>query len=151
EPHDQEATLVLAHGLTRRVSEETGLAVDARCVDAALSFGRQYFSAASFPGPVLDLLKLTVGHAAKAGSQRIDPSAVIETVAPHTGRPASILDSSERVDLRSIRDFFTARVIGQDEAVGAVVERIAILKAGLNDPGKPIAVFLLAGPTGTGK
>jgi ATP-dependent Clp protease ATP-binding subunit ClpC len=35
--------------------------------------------------------------------------------------------------------------------VTAVVERIAMLKAGLNDPGKPIGVFLFAGPTGTGK
>ena len=42
-------------------------------------------------------------------------------------------------------------MIGQDEAVAAVVERIAMLKAGLNDPGKPIGVFLFAGPTGTGK
>ena len=51
----------------------------------------------------------------------------------------------------AVREFFTARVIGQDEAVGAVVDRIAMLKAGLNDPGKPIGVFLFAGPTGTGK
>ena len=42
-------------------------------------------------------------------------------------------------------------MIGQDEAVEAMVERIAMLKAGLNDPDKPIGVFLFAGPTGTGK
>jgi len=42
-------------------------------------------------------------------------------------------------------------VIGQTEAVEAIVQRIAMLKAGLNDPDKPIAVFLFAGPTGTGK
>ena len=42
-------------------------------------------------------------------------------------------------------------MIGQDEAVETIVERIAMLKAGLNDPGKPIGVFLFAGPTGTGK
>ena len=41
--------------------------------------------------------------------------------------------------------------MGQDEAVSAIVERIAMLKAGLNDGGKPIGVFLFAGPTGTGK
>jgi ATP-dependent Clp protease ATP-binding subunit ClpC len=42
-------------------------------------------------------------------------------------------------------------VLGQDEAVEAMVARIAMLKAGLNDPDKPIGVFLFAGPTGTGK
>ena len=62
-----------------------------------------------------------------------------------------MLDTREQLDLKSIRDFFTARVIGQDEAVEAMIARIAMLKAGLNDPNKPIGVFLLAGPTGTGK
>jgi ATP-dependent Clp protease ATP-binding subunit ClpC len=50
-----------------------------------------------------------------------------------------------------VRNFFAARVIGQDEAVEAIVGRIAMLKAGLGDPNKPIGVFLFAGPTGTGK
>ena len=35
--------------------------------------------------------------------------------------------------------------------MAAVVDRIAMLKAGLTDPGRPIGVFLFAGPTGTGK
>jgi len=55
------------------------------------------------------------------------------------------------VDLASVRQFFAGRVIGQNEAVTAIVDRIAMLKAGLNDPQKPIGVFLFAGPTGTGK
>ena len=73
------------------------------------------------------------------------------TLSQLTGLPVSILDSNERVDLASIRDYFASRVIGQDEAVSAIVDRIAMLKAGLNDPGKPIGVFLFAGSTGTGK
>ena len=151
EPQDQEDTQALADAFARRLGEATGLAVDQRCVETAVSSARQYLSAASFPGPVLDLLKLTVARVAKEDGKRIDSHSVIETLAQHTGLPASILDNTERVDLRSIRDYFTARVMGQEEAVGAVVERIAMLKAGLNDPGKPIGVFLFAGPTGTGK
>ena len=76
---------------------------------------------------------------------------MIQTLAQLTGLPSSILDNTERVDLAAIRAYFAARVMGQDEAVGAVVDRIAMLKAGLNDPGKPIGVLLFAGPTGTGK
>ena len=151
EPQDQEDTLELAHTLVQRVGKATGIAIDPRCVETAVSSARQYLSAASFPGPVLDLLKLTLSRVAKAGGRRMSPHSVIETLAQHTGLPASILDSSERVDLKSIRDYFSARVMGQPEAVDAVVDRIAMLKAGLNDPGKPIGVFLFAGPTGTGK
>ena len=81
----------------------------------------------------------------------ITPLQVLETLSQLSGLPVSILDTKGQLDLKSVRDFFAARVIGQDEAVEAVVDRVAMLKAGLNDPGKPIAVFLFAGPTGTGK
>ena len=151
EPQDPEETLALAQALARRLGETTGIAVDQRCVETALGSARQYLSSASFPGPVLDLLKLTVARLAKAGERRMDPHSVIETLAQHTGLPASILDSTERVDLEQIRGYFSARVMGQPEAVDAVVDRVAMLKAGLNDPGKPIGVFLFAGSTGTGK
>jgi ATP-dependent Clp protease ATP-binding subunit ClpC len=151
EPQDQEDTLALAHAFARRMGETLGVAIDPRCIETALSSARQYLTAASLPGPVLDLLKLTVSRIVKGGSPHIDARSVIETLAQHTGLPASILDGTERVDLKSIRDYFAARVMGQEEAVGAVVDRIAMLKAGLNDPGKPIGVFLFAGPTGTGK
>ena len=68
-----------------------------------------------------------------------------------TGMPQQVLDDRERVDLAELRRFFSTRVIGQDEAVDAVVDRVAMLKAGLTDSTKPVAVFLFAGPTGTGK
>ena len=76
---------------------------------------------------------------------------MILSLSQATGVPAAILNSKERADLASIRKYFAARVMGQDEAVSTIVDRIAMLKAGLNDPGKPIGVFLFAGPTGTGK
>jgi len=43
------------------------------------------------------------------------------------------------------------RVIGQDHALGMISERIRTSKAGLEDPGKPIGVFMLVGPSGVGK
>jgi ATP-dependent Clp protease ATP-binding subunit ClpC len=151
EPLSQEETQDLARALLQPWSEAAGVPIDPGCVEAALGAARQYLSAGSFPGPVLDLIKLTVGRAAKDGSARVDSHGVILTLSQLTGLPASILDNKERVDLGAIRAYFAARVMGQDEAVNAVVERIAMLKAGLNDPGKPIGVFLFAGPTGTGK
>ena len=151
EPMDQDETAVLARDLVSSLAKTMQLKIDPGCVDTALSSARQYLSAASFPGSGLDLIKLTLGRAAKGGNGRIETHDVIVTLSQLTGLPASILDNKERVDLASVRTYFATRVIGQDEAVSAVVERIAMLKAGLNDPGKPIGVFLFAGPTGTGK
>ena len=43
------------------------------------------------------------------------------------------------------------RVIGQPDALAALSERIRTSKAGLEDPSKPVGVFLLVGPSGVGK
>ncbi len=151
EPQSQQETSELCQAWVNRLCEEGDLKPDPDCVPVALSSARQYLSAANFPGSVLDLIKLTVNRALKASAEELGSHEIVVTLSQLTGLPVSILDNKERVDLASIRDYFTARVIGQDEAVGAIVERIAMLKAGLNDPGKPIGVFLFAGSTGTGK
>ncbi|GAA2053217.1 AAA family ATPase [Williamsia deligens] len=57
-------------------------------------------------------------------------------------------------DLRSpaaLRDGLRGAVIGQDEAVEAVVRALTIAAVGLRDPHRPIASLLLVGPTGVGK
>ena len=50
-----------------------------------------------------------------------------------------------------MRAFFEQRVLGQPEAIDCLVDRIALIKAGLTDPTPPLGVFLFVGPTGTGK
>ena len=151
EPLEPDETLVLAQDLVHGLGEAAGVKIDPACVEAALDLAKQYLSGSSLPGPALDLLKLTVGRSAKGDAARIEPGDVVVTLSQLTGLPASLLDNKERVDLAAVRAYFSERVIGQDEAVSAIVERIAMLKAGLNDAGKPIGVFLFAGPTGTGK
>src|SRR5262249_52980210 len=133
------------------IAQETNLEIDPACAPAALHSARQYLSATSFPGSVLDPLKSAIARSLKDASRAVTPHSVIMSLSQATGVPAAILDSNERADLAAIRKYFSARVIGQEEAVSTIVDRIAMLKAGLNDPGKPIGVFLFAGPTGTGK
>ncbi len=43
------------------------------------------------------------------------------------------------------------RVVGQEEAIRAIVPYVELYEAGLPSPGRPVGVFLLLGPTGTGK
>ena len=149
EAQSEADTLSLARTVARRMSEQAGVAIDPQCADVAVSSARQYLSAAGFPGSAIQLIKLTASQVDKG--TKVAPSDVLETLSQLTGLPISILDNKERIDLAGIRAFFAGRVIGQDEAIKSVVDRIAMLKAGLNDPERPIGVFLFAGPTGTGK
>jgi ATP-dependent Clp protease ATP-binding subunit ClpC len=137
EPLEAAETLVLGEELAQGLGAAAGVDIDEDCVKAALDLSKQYLNGSSLPGPVLDLLKLTVGRSAKGDTARIVPADIVDTLSQLTGLPASMLDNRERVDLAAVRGYFSERVIGQDEAVSAIVERIAMLKAGLNDGGKP--------------
>ncbi len=149
EPQSEADTSLLARAVVARLSDEINVTIHPDCATVALSSARQYLSATSFPGSALLLIRLAASRADK--DTEISSHAVLEMLSQLTGLPVSILDNKERIDLASLRTFFASRVIGQDEAVTTVVERIAMLKAGLNDPGRPIGVLLFAGPTGTGK
>ena len=151
EPLSHVETLPLVIDVIDKMSRAADVHFDGDCAKIALETASQYLGNSGLPGSVLQMLKLTASRANNDHGKVITQLQVLETLSQLSGLPVSIIDTKGQLDLKSVRDFFAARVIGQDEAVEAVVDRVAMLKAGLNDPGKPIAVFLFAGPTGTGK
>jgi ATP-dependent Clp protease ATP-binding subunit ClpB len=81
----------------------------------------------------------------------VDAEDVAEIVAKWTGVPVSRLLEGEIEKLVHMEDRLHQRVIGQDEAVGAVASALRRSRAGLQDPERPIGTFLFLGPTGVGK
>ena len=57
----------------------------------------------------------------------------------------------EKEKLLKMEDRLRERVVGQEEAIGAVSNGIRRARAGLQDPNRPIGTFLFLGPTGVGK
>lgn len=144
-------TAHLVDAVATRVRDHLEMDVYPEAIETVTHLSRHYLSSGQMPGAVLDLLKLSVQRAIAQDSESLVREDVLSTMSQLTGMPQQVLDDRERVDLAELRRFFSTRVIGQDEAVDAVVDRVAMLKAGLTDSTKPVAVFLFAGPTGTGK
>lgn len=144
-------TLEMAHSYVTEMEARSSLRFDSEAPALALQLARQYLDASQLPGTVLDLLKLAHHHCRSMGLKTVTPGEIMASLSQVTGLPRAILDAEEKVELAHVRRFFDERVMGQPEAVQRIVDRIAMLKAGLTDPGKPIGVFLFAGPTGTGK
>lgn len=144
-------TAHLVDAVATRVREHLEMDVYPEAIETVTHLSRHYLSSGQMPGAVLDLLKLSVQRAVAQDSESLVREDVLSTMSQLTGMPQQVLDDRERVNLAELRRFFSTRVIGQDEAVDAVVDRVAMLKAGLTDSSKPVAVFLFAGPTGTGK
>lgn len=83
--------------------------------------------------------------------EEVDAEDIAENVAKATGIPVQRMLQSERDKLLSLEDELHKRVVGQDEAIGAVADAIRRSRAGLQDAKKPIGSFIFLGTTGVGK
>ncbi|MGA7215329.1 MAG: type VI secretion system ATPase TssH, partial [Terrimicrobiaceae bacterium] len=81
----------------------------------------------------------------------VDRQAVAAVLADWTGIPVGRMVKNEIQAVLSLANSLEKRVVGQQHALDAIARRIQTSRAGLDNPSKPIGVFLLAGPSGVGK
>ncbi len=81
----------------------------------------------------------------------VDAQIVGEVISGWTGIPVGKMLKDEIATVLSLEHHLGARVIGQEHALEGISQRIRTARAGLDDPGKPVGVFLLVGPSGVGK
>jgi ATP-dependent Clp protease ATP-binding subunit ClpC len=79
------------------------------------------------------------------------PMDVVERFIQDTGLPEDFLQDEQPLEFAEITTELGKKVIGQPEAVQTAARTISTFKAGLNDPCRPLGVFLFSGPTGVGK
>ncbi|MFO1029586.1 MAG: type VI secretion system ATPase TssH [Planctomycetota bacterium] len=81
----------------------------------------------------------------------VDAQAVASVVADWTGIPVGRMVRDEMRTVLDLAGTLGKRVVGQDHAMQMISKRIQTNRAGLDNPSKPVGVFLLAGPSGVGK
>ena len=107
------------------------------------------------PGAALDLFEHVARYhrekVASAEPEVVDGGFVGKVFSIVTGLPKFVVVPTETRSASEIRAWFSERLIGQRDAIDAVVETITLFKAGLHDPERSIGTFLFVGPTGVGK
>ena len=81
----------------------------------------------------------------------VDYQAVAAVVGDWTGIPVGRMAKNEMETILKVGSLLSQRVIGQDHAMEMIAKRIQTSRAGLDNPSKPIGVFMLAGTSGVGK
>jgi type VI secretion system protein VasG len=81
----------------------------------------------------------------------VDTQIVGEVISAWTGIPVGKMQQDEINTILNLKDLMAARVIGQNHALEAIAQRISTNRAGMDDPVKPVGVFMLVGPSGVGK
>jgi type VI secretion system protein VasG len=81
----------------------------------------------------------------------VDEQIVGEVISAWTGIPLGKMVKDEITSVLELDQQLKRRVIGQDHGLAAIAQRIITSRANLDDPGKPVGVFMLVGPSGVGK
>ncbi|HEY5260456.1 MAG TPA: AAA family ATPase, partial [Rhabdochlamydiaceae bacterium] len=83
--------------------------------------------------------------------EEVDENLIAHIVSKWTGIPVEKMLEGEAAKLLQLESVLSKSVVGQPYAIKSISEAIRRSRAGLNDPGRPIGVFLFVGPTGVGK
>ncbi|MGD0187170.1 MAG: type VI secretion system ATPase TssH, partial [Roseiarcus sp.] len=81
----------------------------------------------------------------------VDEQAVAAVVSDWTGIPVGKMVADEVETVLHLADILNRRIIGQNHGLAMIAKRIETNRARLDNPNKPIGVFMLCGPSGVGK
>ncbi len=146
----REPDAVQTRRILQAVRDDAGANVPEPVLDRIVELADFYLAGTAQPGRTVSLLRRVLSDTAGRAAPVCERD-VLTTLSTSTGIPIDFLDDAVPLDREQVRAFFEARVMGQPEAVDAIVDLVTLVKAGLTDPGKPLGVLFFVGPTGVGK
>lgn len=154
-----EDTITILKGLRKNYEEFHNVKITDEAIIEAVNLSVRYITDRFLPDKALDVID-------EACSRKIIPELdssyssleensvtvndVRNVVTDWTGIPI-VNESSEFENLKNLDKFLKQYIVGQDEAIETVSRRIKMSSLGIQNPYKPLAVFLFLGPTGVGK
>ena len=84
-------------------------------------------------------------------SKSVTSSEIAQVISKSTGVPVDKMLEEEKSKLLNMNQDLQKRVIGQNEAIDKISKAVMRARAGIQDPNRPIGIFLFLGPTGVGK
>ncbi len=106
-----------------------------------------------FPGKAFEILTdVILAHKKRAGTEKqLTLEALPLVLQEKTGLTDAFVYPKNTVTKADLQKFFSENIFGQSKAISSVCDAIRRFKLDLNDPDKPIDVFLFVGPSGVGK
>jgi ATP-dependent Clp protease ATP-binding subunit ClpC len=162
EPSRAEAISIL-NGIKPALEEHHELTVSDEAIAAAVDLSVRYVPDRRLPDKAIDLidqacvrsmsrwLSMSLRTSAGAGDGVVRREDVVAVVAERCQVPEDLIALDDKQRLANLHELLERRVLGQDHAVQTVARAVQRGYGGLREPTKPVASFLLTGPTGVGK
>ncbi len=162
EPGRDDAMLML-QALRPKLEEHHGVHIGESSLEAAIDLSIRFDADHQLPDKAIDLLDRACAGARIPSlsfngygneKREVDEKAIAIALSDKTGIPMEIIASNRsmpRSRLLELEPFLKKKLVGQDDAIGRVCQRLQIAYAGLVKRSGPIAVLMFAGPSGVGK
>jgi ATP-dependent Clp protease ATP-binding subunit ClpA len=147
EPPESDSRRILIH-VVRRMEASHKCRFHLDVLPTVMDLQRRYVRDQSMPGKAAGFLSQL---GLKYRERDITRQNALAEFGAKSGLSVGFLDTASKLERREVVSALSKLVIGQDEAVGALTDVVAIAKARLNDPDRPLGAFLFLGPTGVGK
>jgi ATP-dependent Clp protease ATP-binding subunit ClpC len=147
----QPEALSALHAYCSTVERNSPARIKTEARDLIYRLFRRFLPYEAFPGKSVNFTTRLYERAKADRVTEITSDKVIGAFVKATGLPELFLRDEVSLEERDLHAFFEHEVIGQREACRAATNAVLTVKAGLNDPGRPISVLLFTGPTGVGK
>ncbi|HEU5438384.1 MAG TPA: AAA family ATPase [Ktedonobacterales bacterium] len=161
----RDATKAILTAVARDLQRSHKVRIETAALERAYELTRRFQPYLAFPGKATQLLAEAAQHLGQLAPPALAPSApaaatgdrvvaadgVSATFSRLTGLPEKIISDTVPLSQEEICAYFNERVIGQEDAVNTVADVVTLVKAELNDPGRPLGVLFFVGPTGVGK
>lgn len=152
----EEATLRVLQVVAPRIAAKHSaggytLEFDAESLKLAVSLTNRYVKDRQQPDKSIDAIDTSAARAVIGGRSRVTADDVAAVVSEWTGIQVQRMSEDDRSRFNRMEQVLSAKVIGQDEAVKALSQRVRAAMAGVKASNRPVGVFLFLGPSGVGK
>ena len=150
ELYSAEATKVLRK-ISEVASQNARIQVEDGVPDIVKDLFRRFCPYTTLPGQAVDFIINSLDSTGANGQSEFTKQDALENFARKTGLPELFLRDELPLHRADVLAHFRRTIIGQDLACSAAADLVMRFKAGMNDPDRPIGVFIFCGPTGVGK
>lgn len=158
---DCEETLGILKGLRERYEAYHQVMIADDALSSAVELSARYVTDRHMPDKAIDLIDEAASMVRLAMWREDDANPfekitihendIAKVVAQWTGIPVERMDVYRKEEILALEERLSKRIIGQKEAIAAIAKALRRSQAGLNDPTRPLGVFMLLGPSGVGK
>lgn len=150
-PLERPIVLRVLERLARDRSASAAMTIEPGVLERTVDLFARFRPYETMPGRATGFLAGLFEPGARGRGAELTVADAVGAFARETGLPDLFLRDEAVLATDAVEAWFRAQVIGQEEACREAARTATVFKAGLNDPRRPAACLLFAGPTGVGK